>query len=71
MLKATSYVTMHQPSFDDFMAFNAMAAKPSAPNLSRWYKHITALVAARFPGASAGKARQQTPTHQADGVATQ
>jgi len=61
MLKATSYVTMHQPSIDDFMAFNAMAAKPSAPNTLRWYKHITALVAARFPGASAGRAWQQTP----------
>ena len=54
--KQRSYVTLYQPSLDDFAAFRAMKAQPSraAPNAGRWYRHVAGLIDERFPGAATG-----------------
>ena len=54
--KKSSYVTLFQPSLDDFTAYMGLSGEPSrdAPNAARWYRHIAALLDERFPGDAKG-----------------
>mmetsp|Transcript_26664 Transcript_26664/g.66801 ORF Transcript_26664/g.66801 Transcript_26664/m.66801 type:complete len:155 (-) Transcript_26664:393-857(-) len=51
-----SYVTLFQPSLDDFTVYVATPLPPSraTPNAARWYRHITAILHQRFPGDARG-----------------
>lgn len=55
-LLSRTYITGHQATQDDITVFGALSKDPgsSFPNVSRWYNHISALLASSFPGKSAG-----------------
>jgi len=55
-LLSRTYITGHQATQDDITVFGALSKDPgsSFPNASRWYNHLSALLASSFPGKSVG-----------------
>uniref|UniRef100_A0A0C9RQT2 TSA: Wollemia nobilis Ref_Wollemi_Transcript_1379_1260 transcribed RNA sequence n=1 Tax=Wollemia nobilis TaxID=56998 RepID=A0A0C9RQT2_9CONI len=55
-LLSRTYITGHQATIDDITVFGNVSKDPgsSFPNVSRWYNHISFLLASSFPGKSIG-----------------
>jgi len=55
-LLSRTFITGHQATRDDITVYGAIskAPGPNFPNVSRWYNHISALLASSFPGEPIG-----------------
>lgn len=55
-LLSRTFITGHQATRDDITVYGAISKVPGPnfPNVSRWYNHISALLASSFPGEAIG-----------------